>query len=179
MLPAESIPPTDNGLQAAQLEKLRLEIEDLRRNKPWSGRLTDWVPIITALIAVAGFLLGIVQTNKAREKEFKKVFWERQLQTYGTASRLAAEMSTTSDHQKRDVAYAQFQEIYHGEMVLVEDVEVKDAMKHFIEVFIDYRDDPGLQDEVEAAARALARKCRKSIAKTWDVDLQDLDTSTF
>src|ERR1700687_6424066 len=94
----ESIPPTDSALQAAQLEKLRLEIKDLRRNRPWSGRLTDWVPIITALIAVAGFLLGIVQTNKAREKEFKKVFWERQLQTYGTASRLAAEMSTTKDH---------------------------------------------------------------------------------
>lgn len=169
----------NDDLQSAQLEKLRLEIAELKQRRHGAGKLTDWIPIMTALIAVAGFLGGIVQNNATREKEFKKVFWEKQLQNYMDASGLAAKMVTTSKDDEKDAAYRQFQEIYQGQMVLVEDVEVKDAMKHFIEVFIDYRHDPGLQDDAQTAARILARTCRESLSKSWDVKLEKLDTSRF
>ena len=41
-------------------EKLQLEIEGLKQKNVWDNSVGKWIPVITALIAVLGFLGGII-----------------------------------------------------------------------------------------------------------------------
>jgi hypothetical protein len=56
-------------IAAAELEKLKLEIQDLRPRSRWSERLGRLIPIITATISIAGFLWGVVLFSKQQEKD--------------------------------------------------------------------------------------------------------------
>ncbi len=107
--------PPERELQLAQLEKIQLENEklkldvaELKRRKPWHLRLIRIVPIITTAVAVAGFLWGVVQyrdqqtkNREAREdqslreketaeREFMKPWLERQGEIYLQALSAAA-----------------------------------------------------------------------------------------
>lgn len=41
-------------------EKLQLELNVLRKGKPWHQILIQFVPVLTALIAFAGFFWGLL-----------------------------------------------------------------------------------------------------------------------
>ena len=41
-------------------EKLQLEIEGLKQKNAWENSVGKWIPVITAVIAVCGFLGGII-----------------------------------------------------------------------------------------------------------------------
>ena len=117
--------------------------------------------------------------NDIREKEFKKHFWEKQLELYLEASNKAAQLALIEANNDKKKAYQRFLELYHGDLVLVEDQKVKDAMKDFIELYIDYQRDKGLHESLLTSSRALARTCRQSLAETWNIQLQDLDFTKF
>ena len=53
----------------AQLQKLNLEIEDLRAERNWEERIARFIPIITAVISIAGFLWGVVLFRNQQEKD--------------------------------------------------------------------------------------------------------------
>lgn len=135
--------------------------------------------LVSALLVVCTFSAGVLQYRDTSQREFKRKFWEKQLDLYQEASRSAAQLSIIQDEEARVPIYQRFLELYHGEMVLVEDNQVKNAMKSFVELYIDYQDNRGLQDELQSSARALARTCRKSLADSWDIDLEDLDFSVY
>jgi hypothetical protein len=54
----ETTAPDEKNLQQ---EKLRLEVENLRRQRSWEGRLGRYVPFATAIVAIAGLWFGFVQ----------------------------------------------------------------------------------------------------------------------
>jgi hypothetical protein len=88
--------------------------------------LVKYIPLITAVVSVAGFLVGIHRFNITRENEFKKYFWEKQLDYYMDASRSAAKLATIGDKNARSAVYQEFLELYHGPMVIFEDEPVKE-----------------------------------------------------
>ncbi len=60
----------------AELQKLELEITELQQARSRGGRIVRFIPIITALISIAGFMTGLlifvsqqVQDRKAREED--------------------------------------------------------------------------------------------------------------
>jgi hypothetical protein len=55
----------------AELRKLDLEIEGLERGRDWEGRVARFVPILTAVISIGGFILGVVifGNQQARERQ--------------------------------------------------------------------------------------------------------------
>ena len=53
----------------AQLQKLNLEIEDLRAERNWEERIARFIPIITAVISIAGFLWGVVLFRDQQERD--------------------------------------------------------------------------------------------------------------
>src|SRR2546423_13662623 len=82
----ETAQNTNDSLASAQLEKLRLEIEDLRsknnlqveklqleiidlkgKNK-WADRAARYIPLLSVLITVAGFCFGVYQF-RAQQKD--------------------------------------------------------------------------------------------------------------
>jgi hypothetical protein len=71
----------------AELEKLNLEIAELKRGRGLEGRIVRFIPIITALISIAGFITGLLifvsqqtQDRRARAEERKS----RELNDYRT-----------------------------------------------------------------------------------------------
>lgn len=63
------------SLSDAQLEKLNLEIESLKRGKSWSDQTVKFLPIIASIIAVSGFFFTVWQAQRndvlAREQQEK------------------------------------------------------------------------------------------------------------
>lgn len=185
----------DERIKAAQLRKLQVEIDNLERGHNWSSRIAQYIPVITALIAVSGFLFGIIQyrrqeakhieanelqsyrDNALRAKEFKKLFWEKQLEEYRAITQSAARLATWDAGDARDKEYLHFRELYHGNLVMVSDKQVVDATKEFLQLYIDYRTDPSMQGKVDRSSRRLSIACRESLRQTWDVPLQALDLS--
>src|SRR5215831_10409766 len=143
-------------------EKLRLEIEDLRGRNKLENRIAKFVPAITALIAIAGLSFGVYQfqsqqrqiadqrlrdtidsinkqaselarSNEAREQEFRKPFWEKQLQLYFDATEAASTMATSKDARKRELATEKFWSLYWGPLAVVEDAGLEEAPSAVVE----------------------------------------------
>jgi hypothetical protein len=53
-----------DSLAAAQLEKLLIEIQNLKKKNKWDNIVASYTPLISVLIAVGGFLFGIYQFQK-------------------------------------------------------------------------------------------------------------------
>src|SRR5207244_8169285 len=71
--PAENT--SERERQLAQLEQIRLqneklglELADVRKGKPWYHAMTQLVPIVTALIAIAGFWWGLIRYQDEQQK---------------------------------------------------------------------------------------------------------------
>jgi len=199
---------TKEPLADAQLKKVELEIEELRRKKTWGFKFTQSIPLITALVAVGGLLLNTQQflsaqkaqlerdrTAKAqeekqqmenlereaatKEREFRKPFWEKQINTYFEASDVASTIATLpAGNTQRKRAEERFMQLYYGPLVLVEDEEVMKA-KVNLRNCIDGLDEecteePSKTFRLQTLSLALANKCRASIGISWTIDLKNL-----
>lgn len=195
----------DNDLQhalsVAQLEKINLEIESLKRNGG-VGSLARYLPLLTTLIAVAGFLFGIYQfknqqaerlraeqlqyqkENEDKEREFKKALWEKQLTYYLEAAQAAATLASVSSDDKESraewvKARVRFWQLYYGELAVIEDRNVSAALKAYGLCLREYEflDKKCGQNRLKERARALAQECRSAVAKSWGEPLGPLDRS--
>lgn len=137
-------PERELQLEKIQLEneKLKLELAELKRKKPWHFRMIGMVPIITAAVAVAGFLWGVVQYRdqqtknrdaqiETAEREFMKPWLESQREIYLKALSAASTTANSDDPEKREQAKEEFWQLYQGKMILVETKRVSNAMVHF------------------------------------------------
>ena len=106
---------------AKQLTRLRLE-NSAAANQKWESRYTKFMPVMTALIAVAGFWFGVYQyfhqqnennkqrqretqeainrqeselkrANEVKEQEFRKRIWEEQISLYKKVCSRAARIA--------------------------------------------------------------------------------------
>jgi len=146
----------DAQLKNLELEndKLKLEIQSLIDKDSWTNKVEKYIPVITALIAVAGFWFGVYQfhrqekaamekvaieqqqrledfqgelrrANETKELELRKPFWEKQLELYFVASEAAATIATSQDKEVRATAEANFWILYWGPLGIVEDAGMK------------------------------------------------------
>jgi len=135
----------EQPMRSAQLEELRLrneklkiELDELRKGKPWYQTPIQFVPLATALVAIAGFWWGLVRyqddqqkAQVAREREFMKPWLENQRDIYRKALSAAGSLANTENAQTRKKAAEEFWSLYHGEMILVETTTVTTAMVSF------------------------------------------------
>jgi hypothetical protein len=168
----------------AQLQKVKLEVQNLKNNvnkrKGIAEYIGPYLPLLTALIAVGGFIFGIItfnaqqqRDNQIKEKEFKRVFWEKQLALYAEVTQLTGKVATTSDEAERKKLYEKLSSHFHGDLIVVADKEVMESVIEFIAMYESFVSEPTLQEELKAASRKLARACRKSLVDTFGVQLGD------
>lgn len=60
---------TNEAVAGAQLEKLKLEIQELKNKDNFANKLPQYIPLITTLIAVGGFCFTIYQFFEAQNKD--------------------------------------------------------------------------------------------------------------
>lgn len=135
-------------------EKLKLEIQRLERRDSVGDKIEKFIPLITVLLAIAGFWWGgftyfrdervarekyeaeqrdrwenvqleIQRANDSRELELRKPFWEKQLELYFAASEAAATIATSNNPSDKRAAEAKFWVYYWGSLAIVEDAGMK------------------------------------------------------
>lgn len=147
----------ESEVAEAQLEKLHLEIAELRRRGAWKFQLLQFLPLLTVLVAVVGVWLSIQQFYTAQDKdrqarikeenqrleankhetetkdrESKKPFLDKQLTVCLEASGAASTIAMLPPESvKRKRAEERFREMYLGELALIEDEEVARAKTNF------------------------------------------------
>jgi hypothetical protein len=139
--------------ESLELERLALENRKLRtdlerRPSAWDGvqRLS---PLIGSLLAIAAFMFGVVQyvdqqeralaTREdelrrqvaARDQDFMRPLWERELATYFMASETVATIASAADPDTRRTAEEQFWRLYRGPLVILETKALSGAMVAF------------------------------------------------
>jgi hypothetical protein len=131
---------------ALENQKLRAELE--RRPNVWDG-LQRLSPLLGSLLAIAAFVFGVVQyvgqqererktredelrrQAAARDQEFMKPLWEREISTYFLVSETVAAIAGTSDPAKRREAEERFWQLYRGPLVILETKALSGAMVAF------------------------------------------------
>lgn len=178
-----------------QNERARLELELLRRPAVWHGALTPMVPMITALVALAGFGWGLIQygieqsrnraaaqeqsklAQQTAEREFMKPWLENQRETYIDALTAAAAVANHDEPRVRQQATNDFWGLYQGKMILVETTEVSKAMVAFGnclngQVKCD-------KEEMNERCRILGTTMAQSMAATARMSFQEFAANQF
>ena len=178
------------AMAEAQLRKLQLEIRKLTSNIESLGstsfhaeKLMRFLPLVTVLIAVAGFWFTIHQYNQQqaaaasklaadREQAVLKPFLDKRLELYFAASEAAATMALSKDKELRDKAELQLVQLYAGTLIIVEDQEVEAAMLKIYKCITG--EDACDEAEKQRRSQALASRARDSIGKSYNIKLGDL-----
>lgn len=208
--PTKTKADSENALQLAQLEqvrltneKLRFEVAELGKSGGWSAFMDRLVPVITALVAVAGFLLGIAQyvqgqkkaqetaqeeqkkNRETAEREFMKPWLESQRAIYMKALSSAATVANSRNSSDRRRAADEFWKLYHGRMILVETTKVSGAMVKFgqcLEAQGTVAQEEGIifgTDEMNSRLRILATAMAESMAATAKMTFQEFSANQF
>lgn len=182
-----------------EVEKLRLEVEALRSSSFWDRTVGRYLPLITAVLAVAGFWVGLIQYSRQqaeadqerssaldrRSEEFRreaaKPFWDSQLRLYLRASEAAGTIATSSDPDVVSRAETDFWVLYWGPLAIVEDVgmekqpiaEVEAAMVQFGRYLATGPNDRS-RERMQSLSLALAHAMRRSVPPSFDLQPTEL-----
>lgn len=184
-------------LRKLELENAKLEFELKKHEKApaWYYFPIQLVPLITAMVSVAGFLWGVVQytneqqknridrdtqsrqANQTAEREFMKPWLESQRSIYLEALTAVAIAANSEESNERSVAEKQFWQLYHGRMILVETKAVSNAMVSFGRC-LDGTDTCN-STEKNTRAKRLATVMAESMAATANMSYQQFSDNKF
>lgn len=196
------------AMAEAQLQKLQLEIKKLKFDVEHLGgtssqaeKFMRFLPLVTVLIAVAGFWFTVYQYNRQqaaaakqqldaanaaakqqsdaayklatqRKQDLLKPFLDKRLELYFAASEAAANMALAKDKSERDKAEAKLVQLYAGTLIIVEDLEVEKAMKKIYQCITG--EDQCDDAEKQRRSQALASRARDSIGQSYNLELEQL-----
>jgi hypothetical protein len=174
-------------------EKYRAEVRSTLGSKP----KIDYVEKLTKILQGLAIIIGIwatynefrkqneerrqqevarVQQEKDRfeqiAKEFRKDFYEKQLEYYAEATEATATLATENkDSKDYKEARKKFYRLFWGKLSIVEDKSVEGRMMEFHELLQRYEDGDTDADLPQASYR-LARDARKYTLEVW-IDSSD------
>lgn len=138
---------------------------------------SEIVALLGVLGAVVSFAWGIfvwqgqaILTAETRRIEATKPFLERQLKLYTEVSQVVAILATAEEPGETLRARKRFLELYWGELALVENNDVAEAM---VKVKAAMERGAGTE-ELQSLSLILAHACRNSLARSWSVDIWTL-----
>jgi hypothetical protein len=149
--PANLEAPSKDALEVERLalenRKLKAELDRMRPSV-WDG-IQRLSPLLGSALAVAAFVFGVFQYLEqqdrelatrenelarqaaARDQEFMKPLWERELATYFLTSETVATIVKTTDAVERRAAVDQFWRLYAGPLIILETRALSSAMVSF------------------------------------------------
>lgn len=143
---------------------------------------SEILQFISIIVAFAGAILAVYSTIKTTQANkdltslqhalnVRNKFLERQTDLYFEASGLASRIATNTSEQDVQEAIVRFNEIYWGELAVVEDSIVEPAMVDFKRLL--EREDCSKRD-LKLCALKLSRALRDSLNKSWKAELSEI-----
>jgi len=177
-----------------ELEKVSLEIEDLRWKVRRVNRAAQIFSIVSACIAVFAFLMGLYQFNYQQQQEVKRPIRERQLALVFELSDVASKIAILKpDDLERKKAENRFRELYWGPIVFIEDQDLRkwivdfgncldeyDRVQALNQVVVDDPQSVGCGSMAQQESRLkelslnLAIKRRTTLGLDWDINFEDI-----
>lgn len=146
--------------------------------KRWDLRIKIAAPIIT----VIGLLVGVWQFTAGQSAqlqrqsaqiaendrlEFKRRMWEKQLDTYMKVSGAVGRIATAEDDKELRKEIANFDALYWGEMIYVQDEAVEKTMVAFHVETRDFLNGVRTKDDLKRRANSLVEAFRESSKRNW------------
>jgi hypothetical protein len=150
-----------------------------------SGFSLDLVlKIVGSLVAVAGLVFGVYQYRQQKDDKVVSQKTEQKSQYYSKATSIAAGFAQASTKPEAEDKRKQFWELYYGELSIVEDENVKQAMQNFggavkqwekyntggsdfsAPSIFELEDKNGNPQTFDQLAYELSQACRKSLEQT-------------
>lgn len=116
--------------------------------------------------AVISFLWGVLTYFDARKLESTRPFLEKQLALYSEASRTTSIISTSKNNEEIIMAKEKFWKLYWGELAMVENRDVEQAMKKFGDAL----EKDANQNILQQYSLQVAKACRYSLDKSWGIN---------
>ena len=124
-----------------------------------------------------GIFLGLIWTMityfdtreielETRRIEAMKPFLERQLKLYTEVTQIVSLLAISPELKELQESEKRFWELYWGELALVENEFVEIAMKDFGDALLSATN----QENLAILSLRLAHACRRSLAKSWNVE---------
>ncbi len=143
------------------------------------------ISILIAVATLAGsataFLFQRADEVRVYERESKRVFLEKQAETYFEVVALVSKLATIESRGLIDQTdINRFWRLYWGEFAMVEDGEPAKAMTLFAASLVAFQRDNDKQcaEERESISLTVAHCIRQSLGESWDVSLKDEATDT-
>jgi len=126
--------------------------------------------ILTALIAVGGFIWGIIEFQQRQlyneTYEFRYKLWEQKLKTYTELRNVSGDIIVyRNDSKKLDSLQAVFDRLYYSAMIMVEDTAVEEKVIDYREALSDFRDDIKSENYLKKKQIEMIRELSSSIKK--------------
>ena len=181
----------ENPLLLAQLEqlrltneKLKLEIDQLKKPGRSQPTLLQFLPVVTALVAVSGFLWGVAQyvreqkkVQETADREFMKPWLESQREIYLQALSFAATVANSDKPEEKKRAAFEFSRLYQGKMIVVETTPVSNAMQDFGDCL---KPTVGCtRERMNTLLHNLATRMAESMAATAKMKYQEFSANQF
>jgi len=180
-----------------QVEKLTLEIADLKWKVGKTYKFAQVVSIFSAIVAVIALMLGLYQFNYEKEQENKRPIKEKQLALEFELSNVVARLATLkADDPERKKAEVRFHELRWGPIVYVEDQKLQDLMTAVAKCLTEYAETQILGDETYTETQPdsctspdqqenrlkelslnLAAMRRNELGKDWNIPVADIHKS--
>lgn len=126
------------------------------------------------VLAVVAFGFGVKQYGDSQDEKAKaeiatskRPFLDTQLALYQDATRSVATIASSPDPAVVAKATERFHQLYWGELAMVEDLEVEDAMGRFQRALSQNAANAAL----EQCSLRLAHVVRGSLARSWGADV--------
>jgi len=131
------------------VQKVQLEIADLRWKVGRTYKIAQLVSIISALAAIFALVMSLRQFNDQQEREVKRPIREKQLTLLFELSDVASRIATLKpDDVERKKAESRFNELYWGPIVYVEDRDLQRWIIDFDKCLDEYNQAQQLEDEI-------------------------------
>lgn len=177
--------PTSLETQELELriEKLRCEVDELKRSSAWHRRFGQWIPLLGAVLPALALLFAIRQFTAeqeasrlqlkqsaeadkvANERAFMQPVLDLHLNTYVDAANAAGTLAGSATEADRRKAIDNFWRLYWGPMVMFETDEVA---RHMVAIgdCLNRRDQCS-DGDLKRASLALGTILRHNYLSTW------------
>lgn len=142
----------------------------------------EWLKLLVAagatVAALATYVYQQEATRTQQRSEYQRRLWEQQLDLYMQAVKAASTLAGSPDPGGADykAARARFEQLFLGELCVVESPEVEHELVRFHNALAAYDDAPDekKRSKLLELCRFLALACRKSTEEAWRVNLGEL-----